>query len=56
MPFDEFPWFKKASVEQILNVVEEQPGTFHWPDLDIDLGLDSIRNPGHYPLKAKTDA
>ena len=56
MPFDEFPWFKKASVEQILNVVEELPGTFHWPDLDIDLGRDSIRNPDHYPLRATSDA
>jgi hypothetical protein len=52
LPFAEFPWFKKASVEQILNVVEERPGAFHWPDLDIDLGLDSIRNPERYPLKA----
>ncbi len=52
LPFDQFPWFKKGSVEQILNVVEERPGAFHWPDLDIDLGIESIRHPERFPLKA----
>ncbi len=56
LPFDRFPWFKKGTVEQILNVVEELPGTFSWPDLDVDLGLDSIRHPDNYPLVSKPDA
>ncbi len=56
MPFDEFPWFKNATVEEILNVVEVRPVSYSWPDLDIDLGLDSIRNPERYPLKARVDA
>ncbi|HIG42244.1 MAG: DUF2442 domain-containing protein [bacterium] len=55
LPFDQFPWFKKGTVEQILNVIEEHPGSYHWPDLDIDLGLDSITNPERYPLKANVD-
>ena len=55
LPFSNFPWFKKATVEQILNVITEGPGAYHWPDLDIDLGLDSIRNPKKYPNVAKTD-
>jgi hypothetical protein len=54
LPFDNFPWFKKGTVDQILNVVEEQPGQYHWPDLDIDLSLDSIRNPEKFPLRAKS--
>ena len=56
MPFEDFPWFKKATVEQILNVVEEHPGSYCWPDLDVDLGLDSIRHPEKYPLRARIDA
>ena len=52
LSFEEFPWFKKGTVEQILNVIEESPGHYHWPDLDVDLGLDSIRHPEKYPLKA----
>jgi len=56
MSFDQFPWFKKATVEQILNVVAEAPGAFHWPDLDIDLGIASIRNPEKFPLVYRADA
>ena len=52
LTYDSYPWFKKGTVEQILNVIEEQPGSYHWPDLDIDLGLDSIRNPEKYPLRS----
>ena len=54
LPFDQFPWFKKATIEQILNVVEEAPGSYHWPDLDVDLGIDSMRHPERFPLRAKT--
>lgn len=49
LPFDTFPWFKAASVEAILNVEEQSPGHFYWPDLDVDLDLDSMRNPERYP-------
>lgn len=56
LPFDRFPWFKKATVEQILNVTEELPGNFHWPDLDVDLGLDSMRHPDKYPLVSQRGA
>jgi Protein of unknown function (DUF2442) len=52
LPFDQFPWFKNGTIDQVLNVVEEQPGSYHWPELDVDLGLDSIKNPEQYPLKA----
>ena len=27
--------------------------TYHWPDLDVDLSLQIIRNPGRFPLTAK---
>ena len=52
LPFENFPWFKNGTIDQILNVVEEHPGSYHWPDLDVDLGLDTIKNPELYPLKA----
>src|SRR5690242_11887616 len=37
MPFDEFPWFAKATVQSILNVERPQPEHLYWPDLDVDL-------------------
>ncbi|MDZ7686968.1 MAG: integron cassette protein [Gammaproteobacteria bacterium] len=52
LPFDEFPWFKKGTVEQILNVVEEAPESCRRPAVDIDLSLDSIRHPEKYPVRA----
>jgi len=53
LPYDEFPWFKEASVAQILAVKELTPGHFYWPELDIDLSLASIEHPERFPLKSK---
>lgn len=50
VPFKEFPWFREAKIGQLLNV--ELPSAHHlyWPDLDIDLAVESISNPECYPL------
>jgi len=53
LAYDDFPWFKDVPVSKILNVVEPSPGHFHWPDLDVDLGVDSIEHPERHPLSAK---
>ena len=53
MPYDEFPWFKDASIDQIHNVQEPHPGHLYWPDLDVDLDVKSIIDPNQYPLKYK---
>ncbi len=56
LPFDEFPWFKAASIAAVLNVIEESEGNFHWPELDVDLCLESIKNPEQFPLKSRLGA
>ena len=53
LPFDQFPWFRDASVAHILNVEEPTPHHYHWPDLDVDLSLQIIRNPERFPLVSK---
>jgi hypothetical protein len=53
LPFDEFPWFKEASVEAILRVERPQPHHLYWPQLDVDLALESIDHPERYPLTAR---
>jgi hypothetical protein len=53
LPFDDFPWFRRAAVEAILRVERPHPGHLHWPDLDIDLTLESVKDPARYPLVAK---
>lgn len=51
--FKDFPWFQRATVEQIHRVEHHGRGHFHWPDLDVDLDLDRIREPGKFPLVSK---
>lgn len=50
---EEFPWFKGASVQEILNVEQPSTGHFRWPDLDVDLNENSIEHPEKYPLTAR---
>jgi len=53
LPFQAFPWFKKASVEEISQVEWPSEDHLYWPRLDIDLSVQSIRNPDAFPLVAK---
>ncbi|MGD9213070.1 MAG: DUF2442 domain-containing protein [Desulfobacteraceae bacterium] len=55
IPFDKFPWFKDAPIGKIINVEEPTPGHFYWPELDVDLGVESIEHPERFPLKSKVD-
>jgi len=55
LPFEEFPWFENAPVRAILKVERPQPDHLYWPDLDVDLSVDSIEHPERYPLKARRD-
>ena len=53
LPFDEFPWFRDATIAAIHNVARPAPHHLYWPDLDIDLHVESIEHPERYPLKSK---
>ncbi len=53
IPFEEFPWFKDASVGAILNVQLTNPHHLYWPDLDVDLAVESIEYPERFPLISK---
>ena len=50
VPFTDFPWFREASVREITNVELPSPHHLYWPDLDIDLAVESIEHPDKYPL------
>ena len=53
LPFKKFPWFKQATIEQIEDVEWPTPDHLYWPKLDVDLSVESIRNPESFPLVAK---
>ena len=50
LSFDEYPWFRNARVNHILHVQLLHGRHLHWPDLDVDLELESLADPGKYPL------
>lgn len=50
LPYDGFPWFRKARVEEIQNVRLLHSEHLYWPDLDVDLELESLSKPENYPL------
>lgn len=49
MPYESFPWFKHQSVNSIINVEEQSPGHYYWPDLDVDLTDEIIEHPERFP-------
>lgn len=52
LPFEDFPWFRDASVGDISDVRSPHPGHLYWSELDVDLSVDSIRHPQKFPLRA----
>jgi hypothetical protein len=53
VPFEHFPWFRKATIEQLSDVQWPTENHLYWPQLDIDLSVESIRDPSAFPLMAK---
>lgn len=47
---EDFPWFADATIAEISNV-ESYRSYLRWPDLDVDLAIDSLQNPEKFPLK-----
>lgn len=50
LDYKNFPWFKNQTLSAIFNVEFSQRTHLFWPDLDVDLDLDSIKNPEKYQL------
>lgn len=53
VPFAEFPWFRDAPIGQLLNVQLPSPHHLYWPDLDVDLAVDSLFHPERFPLVSR---
>jgi hypothetical protein len=48
-----FPWFKKATIENICDVQLLNEQHLYWKKLDVDLEISSITKPEDYPLYFK---
>lgn len=53
LPFESFPWFRSGTIAEISAVERPTADHLHWPLLDVDLSLESIRNPAAFPLVAR---
>jgi len=54
LPFEQFPWFRDEPVGRILNVERQGEDHFYWPDLDVDLSVESIERPEDFPLMSRS--
>ena len=54
LAFDAFPWFRDATIGQLSRIERPAPDHLYWPELDVDLGLDSIERPEAYPLVSRS--
>jgi len=53
MAYDDFPWFMNQPINKIINVEVQGVDHFYWPDIDVDLTVESIEHPERFPLKSK---
>ena len=54
LSYSEFPWFVTATIQQVIYVLRPTADHLYWPDLDVDLFVESIRHPDMFPLRVKS--
>ena len=50
LAFRDFPWFADATIVEITKVELPSPHHLYWPELDVDLAVESIEHPERFPL------
>jgi len=55
VPFADFPWFRNANIGSLTHLEQLSADHLYWPELDIDLSVESIRHPERFPLVARGD-
>jgi len=53
LSYNRIPWMREASINDVLNVQMCGSEAIEWPNLDVDLEIDSLRHPERYPLLIK---
>ena len=51
--FKAFPWFREATIAALMNVELPSPHHLYWPELDVDLAVESLDHPERYPLVSR---
>ena len=53
LSYNRIPWMQDAPIRSVLNVQMLGTRAIEWPDLDVDLEIESLRHPERYPLVMK---
>jgi len=53
LPFEKFPWFREAPIGKVVHVELLSPQHLFWPELDVDLEVESVLHPERYPLVSR---
>jgi hypothetical protein len=54
LSYEQFPWFKDKTINDIIKVESLGQDHLYWKNLDVDLSIEMIEHPERFPLKAKT--
>ena len=53
VPFNNYPAFRQATVQEIFAMEEIAPGQIRWESLDADIELEALAHPERFPQKFK---
>ena len=53
LSYNRVPWLRDARISSVLNVRMSGPRAIEWPELDVDLEVESLQHPERYPLVIK---
>lgn len=53
LSFEKFPWFQDAPIGKVVHVELPSEQHLYWPDLDVDLEVESVLHPERYPLVSR---
>ncbi len=53
LAFNDFPWFRGATLQQLFAIELLHSDHLYWPELDVDLDLERIQHPEKFPLVSK---
>lgn len=53
LSYNRIPWLRDARISSALNVKMSGLHAIEWPELDVDLEIESLKHPERYPLLMK---
>ena len=53
LSYNRVPWMRDATISDVLNVRMSGMNAIEWPNLQVDLEVDSLKHPERYPLLIK---